>query len=28
VERLNAIAANQLVTLREGSGQVKGRGFR
>jgi hypothetical protein len=28
VERLNAITANQLVTLREGSGQVKGRGFR
>jgi hypothetical protein len=28
VEKMNAVAANQLVTLREGAGQVKGRGFR
>jgi len=28
VEKMNAIAANQLLTLREGSGQVKGRPFR
>jgi enediyne biosynthesis protein E4 len=28
VESLKAVAANQLLNLREGSGQVKGRPFR
>jgi hypothetical protein len=28
VEKMNSVAANQLVTLREGAGQVKGRPFR
>jgi hypothetical protein len=28
VESMKSVAANQLVTLREGAGQVKGRPFR
>ena len=28
VETMKSVAANQLITLREGSGQVKGRAFR